>query len=176
MARLAAATSPAYQWGGAALFIAAAVILAALGFEFIGGYKPCPLCLQQRWAYYAGIPLMFGALILLSAEYQRWAVMIFLFVAFVFLANAGLGVYHAGAEWKFWPGPDTCAATGALGGGSTEGGVLGKLAQSRVIRCDEAPLRVAWLSFAGWNVVASLILFTALIKAASAATSEDGYL
>ena len=32
----------------AALAIAGAVILAAHAFEHIGGYTPCPLCLQQR--------------------------------------------------------------------------------------------------------------------------------
>ncbi|PZN12832.1 MAG: disulfide bond formation protein B, partial [Proteobacteria bacterium] len=52
---------PAYRWGAAALFVAAAIILAALGFEYIGGYRPCPLCLQQRYAYYAGRPTPFFA-------------------------------------------------------------------------------------------------------------------
>ena len=49
------------------LFAAAAVILAALAFEHFGGYVPCPLCLQQRYAYYAGVPALFLALVLLSA-------------------------------------------------------------------------------------------------------------
>ena len=30
------------------LALAAATIIGAWGFELIGGYKPCPLCLQQR--------------------------------------------------------------------------------------------------------------------------------
>ena len=56
--------SPAYRTGGLVLFAAIAVILTALGFQYIGGYAPCPLCLQQRYAYYAGIPLVFLALVL----------------------------------------------------------------------------------------------------------------
>ena len=32
-----------------------------------------------------------------------------LLVALAFLINAGLGIYHAGVEWKWWPGPTTCA-------------------------------------------------------------------
>ena len=40
------------------LLTAVAVILAALAFEHIGGYTPCPLCLQQRYAYYAGLPAL----------------------------------------------------------------------------------------------------------------------
>src|SRR5690606_6755649 len=93
---------PAYRWGAAILFAAAAIILAALGFEHIGGYRPCPLCLQQRYAYYAGIPLLFGALALMSAEQRRFAGGLFALVAAGFLVNAGLGVYHAGVEWKLW--------------------------------------------------------------------------
>src|SRR5262245_26747931 len=127
---------PAYHWGAAALFLAAAVILAALGFEYLGGYKPCPLCLEQRYAYYAGIPALFIGLIALSMGHGRLAAAIFLAVALVFLANAGLAGYHAGVEWKLWAGPETCAtAIEPLGG--AKGGLLKQLETERVIRCDE---------------------------------------
>src|ERR1700682_2691287 len=111
MAMLFAASTkvtPAYRMGGATLFFAVAVILTALAFEHVGGYAPCPLCLQQRYAYYVGIPALFLALVLLSSERPRAAALIFLLVAAAFLANAGLGTYHAGVEWKLWAGPDTC--------------------------------------------------------------------
>ena len=45
----------------AALFLAvamAATVATALGFQHIGGYIPCKLCLEQRWPYYVGAPLM----------------------------------------------------------------------------------------------------------------------
>jgi disulfide bond formation protein DsbB len=156
---------PAYQWGATALFLAGAAILGALGFEHIGGYDPCPLCLQQRYAYYGGIPLLFVALVQLSGGFTRWAVAVFLFVALLFLANAGLGVYHAGVEWKFWPGPQTCA-TGRF---ESVGGAdfLKSLTEKPLIRCDVAPFRFMGLSFAGWNVVASLMVFASSLKAAA---------
>ena len=106
--------SPAYRTGALVLFAAVAVILVALGFQYIGGYAPCPLCLQQRYAYYAGIPLLFLALVLVAADRRALAAVLFLAVAAGFLANAGLGVYHAGVEWKFWAGPDTCGAAQGL--------------------------------------------------------------
>lgn len=165
----------AYQWGSLGLFFAAAVILTALGFEYMGGYRPCPLCLQQRWAYYAGIPLTFAALVLLSTQRPRSAAVLFVIVALIYLGNAGLGVYHAGAEWKLWPGPDTCAAPGGQASTGT-GTLLDRLRSTTVIRCDEAPLRVAGLSFAGWNVVACLMLSTISIKAAWAAPAYKRYL
>lgn len=154
----------AYQAGSLALFLALAVILAALGFEHIGGYIPCPLCLQQRWAYYIGIPAVFVALVLLGAERPRIAGVILLLVALAFAVNGALGVYQAGAEWKFWPGPATCA--GDQGVTQSAGSLLKNLENTKVIRCDEAAWRMLGLSFAGWNVVTSLLIFAAAIKAA----------
>lgn len=168
MAYASVVGSPSYRWGGMALFLATAAILGALGFEHIGGFKPCPLCLQQRWAYYAGIPALYLALVLLSMDWRRTASLVFFAVALGFLANAGLGVYHAGAEWKFWPGPETCAAAGAQTT-TDAGNLLGRLGQTVVIRCDEAALRVAGLSFAGWNVLVCLAIFAGAIGAAFSA-------
>ena len=108
-----ASRSIAYQAGSVALFLAAASILGAWAFEY-AGFAPCHLCLIQRWAYYAGIPALFIALSLLSGGHKRAAGWLFVVTALAFLANSGLGVYQAGAEWKFWPGPDTCAGTQGL--------------------------------------------------------------
>ncbi len=180
MQRSKVSKGPAYRWGALALLLAAAAILTALGFEHIGKYAPCPLCLQQRWAYYVAIPATFAGLVLLSTGRPHIASAIFALVALAFLANAGLGTYHAGVEWGFWPGPDTCAAQpySFSTPGSTSGGrgILDKLPQTGVVRCDEAQIRVAGLSFAGWNVVACLMLFTALLKAAFAAREHEVYL
>lgn len=157
----------AYRWGAAALVGATAIIITALGFEYIGGYRPCPLCLQQRYAYYAGIPLLFVALVLLSTGRRRLAAVLFSIVAAAFLANTGLGLYHAGVEWKLWVGPQTCQlALEPLTGG--QGGLLRQLESTRIIRCDEAPWQFAGLSFAGWNAVLSLILAFATGCAANA--------
>ncbi|MEW5962120.1 MAG: disulfide bond formation protein B [Pseudomonadota bacterium] len=156
----------AYRAGGLALLMALGVILAALAFEHIGGYVPCPLCLQQRYAYYAGIPLLFLALALVSAEERRWAALLLFLVALAFLANAGLGVYQAGAEWGYWPGPDTCGGGQAITGNA--GNLLEKLATTQVVRCDEAQWRFAGLSFAGWNAVLSMVIFATALNAAFA--------
>ena len=160
--------SPAYRLGGLLLFAATAVILTALAFEHLGGYLPCPLCLQQRYAYYAAIPALFLALVLVAADNGRIAALLFGLIALAFLANAGLGIYHAGAEWKFWDGPTTCAAVGQPLSTSA-GGLLKSLDKTRVIRCDEAPWHLFGLSFAGWNVVASVLLALGSIAAAAKA-------
>ena len=166
------AISPAYRAGAFALCVALAAILAAHAFERFGGYRPCPLCLMQRYAYYAAIPGLFLALVLDQAGWTKTAALVFFAVALGFLGNAGLGVYHAGAEWKFWPGPDTCsAALEPLK--PAAGDLLRQLEQTRVVRCDEAQWRLAGLSFAGWNVVASFVAFMAALQAAFAAVSRE---
>lgn len=162
--------SPAYFFGSLVLFGATAIILAALAFEHIGGYAPCPLCLQQRYAYYAGIPLAFFALVAISADLRRLAAILFLVVAVGFLINAGLGVYQSGAEWGWWPGPDSCS--GGSGVVTDAKDLLSSLETTSVIRCDEASWRFAQLSFAGWNAVLSLILFTLALKAAFACVNK----
>lgn len=155
----------AYRMGALALLLSVGVILTALGFEHIGGYLPCPLCSMQRYAYYAAIPLLFLALVLVATERPGLARLLFVLVALAYLANAGLGVYHAGAEWKFWPGPATCAAaSGELA--TSAGGLLKDLERVQVIRCDEAAWRFLGLSFAGWNALISLLLCAVSLRAA----------
>jgi disulfide bond formation protein DsbB len=157
--------SPSYQAGALVLLTAIAVILVALAFEHFVGLPPCPLCLEQRYAYYAGIPALFAALALLAAGWPRVSAAVFLLVAAAFLANSGLGAYHAGVEWKLWAGPDSCAGTTApLGGGGR--GILDQLSTTRVIRCDEAPWHLLGISLAGWNALASLGLSAGSLSAA----------
>lgn len=166
------ATNAAYNWGGAALFVAGGAILTALGIEHLGGIAPCPLCLEQRTAYYVAIPLLFLALVLVSADRGRLAGLLFFTIALAFLMNAGLGVYHAGAEWKFWPGPDTCSAAAPSITGAA-GNLLKELDKARVVRCDEPALVIFGLSLAGWNVVVSVFLFIAGLKAAFFAAERN---
>jgi disulfide bond formation protein DsbB len=153
----------AYRFGAMALLLAAGAIVVALAFEHIGGYVPCPLCLEQRYAYYAGVPLLFLALVGLSAGQPRPAAILFVLVALAFLANAALGVYHAGAEWHFWAGPAACSGSQQLT--TSAGNMLEALQHTNVVRCDEAAWRLVGISFAGWNVVASLLIAWLSIRA-----------
>ena len=154
--------TPAYRMGGLVLLAAVVVIVTALGFEHIGGHDPCPLCLQQRYAYYAGIPALFVALVLLTVGRSNVAAVIFLLVAVAFLANAGLGAYQAGAEWKWWEPPATCAAPSTLPSLTKLPGNFDRVPVS----CGVASWRFLGLSFAGWNVVASALLAVGAAAAA----------
>src|SRR6478752_6103346 len=85
--------------------IAAAAILIAVGgvatilgawfFQYGLGLKPCPLCLEQRYAYYFAIPL--AVLVLLGEQVgsQRKVLLAALFIiALGMLWNTGLASYH----------------------------------------------------------------------------------
>ena len=136
----------------------AVVILSALGFEYIGHYVPCMLCLQQRWPYYIGIPI--GILAVLSSAINAPPAVtrtLLLFAGLSMLVGAGLGVYHAGVEWKFWEGPATCA-TSVDAITKNAGDLLGEINTQHGPSCTDASLRIWGLSFAGWNVIASLAL------------------
>lgn len=162
--------SHAYQLGGWMLFLAAAVILAALAFEYIGQYAPCPLCLMQRYAYYAGVPLLFVSLILLSAERAKLAALVFFAVSLLFLANSGLGVYQAGAEYGFWPGPQSCSGGQTLD--TSADSLLADLQKTKVPRCDQPEFWFLGLSFAGWNALISFVIFVGALKAAFACVEQ----
>lgn len=144
-----------------AVFLLLAMIVtvgSALGFQYIGGYLPCKLCLEQRFPYYAGIPLM--ALAVLAAAF-RWPAaltrMLLALGGILMLIGLGLAVFHSGVEWKFWPGPTDCTAV-SMSITTNAGNLLNDMNAIHPPACDTAALRVLGLSFAGWNAIASLIL------------------
>jgi disulfide bond formation protein DsbB len=141
----------------AILFVlgSAAILLTALAFEHLGGYLPCPLCMQQRIAYYVAIAAGLIGLGMLRTGRRGFGGTLLAVAGIGFLLNAGLAAYHAGVEWHWWAGPSDCA--GGSGDIAT-GGLLDSLSGTKVVRCDEAQWRFLGLSFAGWNVPISLAL------------------
>ncbi len=91
--------------------IAAATLAGAWFFQLVLDIRPCPLCLEQRYAYYLAIPLGAGGGVRRRAGMRRaaccWPGLPCSRLAA--LANAWLGGYHAGVEWKFWQGPTDCS-------------------------------------------------------------------
>ena len=129
---------------------------SALAFEHIGGYIPCKLCLQQRTAYYVGIPFMIGTAIAASQDTRpRLIKALFGIGALLMVWTMLIGVYHSGVEWGFWQGPTDCSGGSSIV--NDAGGLLDSLGQ-RPPSCDQAAGRFLGISFAGWNVVAAAIL------------------
>jgi disulfide bond formation protein DsbB len=135
----------------------AATILGAFIFQYGLGYQPCPLCLDQRIAYYVSIPLaLMAALGAGHGASRKVLALAFAAIGIAMLFNAGLGVYHSGVEWKWWPGPSDCS--GPLNSLGSTGGLLKNLDTIHIARCDDAAWRFLGLSLAGYNVIISLVL------------------
>lgn len=148
-----------------ALLLGLAAILGAWGFQIFGGYSPCKLCLEQRVPYYAGLPVLAFAIVWLASRRQRSLGRVALILAAaIFLVGAGLGVYHSGVEWGFWPGPADCG--GGTATTTDAGELLAQISRTKVVSCSEAAWRLLGLSFAGWNVVVSLIVSALSLTAA----------
>ena len=155
--RIARETNPALAAALAITAIAAATLAGAWFFQLVLDIRPCPLCLEQRYAYYLAVPL--GALVAwAAARHAPRGVLV------VGLAHSGggnarqcrLGGYHAGVEWGFWQGPTECS--GPVLDLGKAGSLFDNLDKVKVIRCDEVQWRFLGLSLAGYNVLISLAM------------------
>lgn len=158
------------RWRLVAVLAAAAMLATAHAFETFGGYAPCTLCLRQREVYWTILALgvAFMAVVRMPGG-PRWREATCWVMGLAFLVGCGVAVYHAGAEWKFWPGPEACAAAG----GALDLSNLAAALEEKIKppACDEAPWVFAGLSMAGWNAVISLVL---AVLSAMAALRERG--
>jgi disulfide bond formation protein DsbB len=137
--------------------VAVATILGAYYFQYVLGLAPCPLCLDERIPYYVAIPLAALMAVGTRGHARRGLLMAgLLVVGLVMLASAGLGAYHAGVEWQFWPGPADCSGPIQSFGRASD--LLRQLNSVHVVRCDDAAWRFFGVSLAGYNALISLVL------------------
>ncbi len=124
----------------------------ALALAFIAQYGfdlwPCLLCYWQRVPY--ALTLGLGLLALLPyADPKALRGLAFLCAA-LFLANAGLAFFHAGVEYKWWPGLASC---GGIVRNFDINDLAAALSKPQTGGCEEAALRVFGISMAGGNVI-----------------------
>lgn len=118
--------------------------------EFGLGLPPCDLCYTQRHAYWAAMAICVLGLVLPG----RSRLALFGLALLAVAAGGGIAAYHAGIEWQWWPGPESCTAS-AMPASLDDFGALFDSDQ-RITSCGEAPMRVFGLSMAGWNVLYAL--------------------
>ena len=154
----------------AALIVAVAGALTIAGawfFELVIKLKPCPMCLEQRWPYYIGVPLALAVAFAAKRAPRMVVAGGLLALALLMLWGAYMGAFHAGVEWKFWLGPQECSGAPELG---PAGGLLDRLQTINITRCDEAAWRFLGISLAGYNALISLALAAVAAWGAKAAT------
>jgi disulfide bond formation protein DsbB len=165
-------TSPAMAAALAVGVIAAATLAGAWYFQLVLGLQPCPLCLEQRYAYYLAVPL--AVLVALAAGFHAPRPVLIgglVLLALAALGNVVLGTYHAGVEWKFWAGPSDC--TGPVGNLGSAGSLLDRLDTVKVVMCDEVQWKFLGLSLAGYNVLISLLMAAIAIRGATKAARQS---
>ncbi len=141
------------HWLVLALLASAAMLGAAHAFETFGRLAPCELCLKEREVYWlamtvaaVGVALSFS-----PVQVRRGACAA---LVLIFLFGAGLAVYHAGAEWRFWPGPASCSG-GSMRASAADMAKLLSGAAPRAPSCEDAAWVFLGLSMAGWNALIS---------------------
>lgn len=144
------------HWPWTALAASLAILAIAHGFETFGRLAPCELCLKEREVYWAaaGVALVGGLFSLRVPRAGLWTCVV---LTLVFLGSAVLAGYHAGVEWKFWPGPEACTGSHVRITVEDMQRLL-RGAAMNIPRCDKPPFVFLGLSMAGWNAVVSLVL------------------
>lgn len=137
----------------------AALLLGALGFQYLGGLPPCDLCIEQRWPHLAAVVI--GALAL--AVPGR---LLPLLGGAAALTTSGLGLYHTGVERGWWEGPSTC--TSGPVSNLSPAQLMEQIMAAPLIRCDEVAWQFLGLSMASWNALLSLGLALIWLTAARA--------
>lgn len=134
-----------------------ALLGGAYLFQLLG-YPPCKMCYWQRWPH--ALAIYFGALALVQPKFQKILATLGAFGAAI---TAGIGVFHAGVEQKWWDGPTSCT-----GGASLEGVDLLSTDIAPIVMCDEIVWSLMGVTMAGFNAIISCVLVILWLKAARA--------
>ncbi|WP_455481813.1 disulfide bond formation protein B [Bartonella sp. B35(2025)] len=143
-------------WAFFLAFCLSTTLGLALGFEHIGGYLPCDLCIIERFPYYSAIPfLILAGLGAWFFHVSSWVRLLFLCVFVLMAISLVLAIYHVGIEYGFWPAPPSCSLNKErLIIDANK--LLNQLNNLYPPSCSGASGHFLFLSFAGWNAIASL--------------------
>ena len=129
-----------------------ALLLGALGFQFIGDLAPCHMCIWQRWPHLLAILLGIAAMTLFWRARRFVAGL----GAIAMIVSAGLGLFHAGVEQLWWDGPSGCTGVNPNSVSTEE--LFDTLMAAPLVRCDEIVWDLFGVTMAGWNALISILL------------------
>jgi disulfide bond formation protein DsbB len=113
------------------------------------------LCLFQRLPY--GGVLFLGVMGLMPVVPPEARRQIVFACAALFALDAGIAVYHAGIEYKWWTGPTACTGREEF----TLESIAAALNRPGRISCEDAAIRVFGISMAGGNAILGTVLAAA---------------
>lgn len=145
-----------------ALSVPGLLLAGAYVSQFGFGLYPCEMCWWQRWPHFAAVAL--AALGFVVAPQRLWVAL----AALAILLSGGIGLFHAGVEYGWWPGITSCAAIFSEG----KGNALEQIMNTPLVRCDEPAWTLFGISLAGFNFListaAGIAILVLLRKARSA--------
>lgn len=136
-----------------ALVVPSALMIGALGSQYIGGLYPCEMCYWQRWPHDVAIVL---ALFAFGTRVSKAAHILVALAALAIMVSGAIGVFHAGVEYGWWPGITTCSTTAA-------GASLEDIMRAPVVRCDVPQWTLLGISLAGYNAIISFVAGFAIL-------------
>ena len=129
------------------------MLLSAFYLEYFHGALPCDLCITQRWFHGAIIGYSFIIILIINKTLISNKLLV-LVGAILWLSSSLAGLYHFGIEMNFWTGPDGCSSNIDFSKDT-----LTYILNKSPIKCYEVMFEIFGLSLAGWNALASLIIF-----------------
>jgi disulfide bond formation protein DsbB len=125
---------------------ALALILGALGFQYLGHIAPCEMCHWQRWPHIAAAVIGLVGALVWKKDARALAIATIALVA----ASGLIGAYQWGMQAGLLPGPSACTAAHAY--------VMGSNAPAAEVSCNTVTWSLFGLSLAAYNALASLLI------------------
>jgi disulfide bond formation protein DsbB len=125
---------------------ALALILGALGFQYLAHLAPCEMCHWQRWPHIAAAIIGLVGVSLWKKDARSLAI-----ITIALVAVSGLiAAYQTGMQWGILPGPQGCTVAHAY--------VMGSNAPAPEVSCNVVTWSLFGLSLAFYNALFSLLL------------------
>jgi disulfide bond formation protein DsbB len=125
---------------------ALALILGALGFQYVVHLAPCEMCHWQRWPHIAAAVIGLVGVMVWKKDARALAI-----AAIALVAVSGLiGAYQWGMQAGLLPGPGACTVAHAY--------VMGGNAPPPEVSCNVVTWSLFGLSLAAYNAFASFLI------------------
>ena len=139
------------------LFLSIFILSIAYFIEYILEYKPCNLCLIERFPYFFSI-----IIILLGLFFNQFEKFIFIFLCIIFVSATILSLYHVGIEQGLFNESLVCISNNEINILNKEN--LLKELQKTTISCKDVEFTLFGLSLATINAIISFILSVITLK------------
>jgi disulfide bond formation protein DsbB len=133
------------------------VLISVYFMEFVLGWKPCELCLLQRYPYFV-IIIISIAFIMIKIKKKKISckLAIFLISAPIFTGSL-IAIYHFGIENSYWRNISGCSDQLSNIDINTENLLIGLSAIKP--NCSD-PVKILGLSISGYNILSNILMIS----------------